>query len=201
MRFYLAQSFFALTAYAVLMNADVVLVKHYLPDNAEFAKAATLGRIVAFLPAAVAMAMFPKVSSAGATTLEHRRTFLRSFGYTVLCVAAAAAGCFIFPRLLLRILFGVQDASASLIFLLRLMAAVMSASALLNVTVQFFLAQRRFKEMVPVVLASLFYLLTARFFHDTAAQIAWAAGVFNAVALLTGLLAVFRLKTGTFQES
>ena len=42
-------------AFAVLMNADAVLVKHYLPDNTEFAYAATLGRIAAFLPAAAAM--------------------------------------------------------------------------------------------------------------------------------------------------
>ncbi|MCC6972125.1 MAG: hypothetical protein IT434_18075, partial [Phycisphaerales bacterium] len=194
LRFYLLQSFFAQGAFAVLMTADVVLVKHYLPQETGFAYAATLGRIVSFISAAVVVAMFPKVSSSSGTTAEHRKIFFRSFGYTALFVAAAALGCFILPRLLLRILFGIQDASESQVVLTRLMALAMSASALLNVVIQFLLAQRRFKETVAVSAACLFYLLSAAIFHDTAQQIATAAGVFNIIALLVGLHAVLRMK-------
>jgi O-antigen/teichoic acid export membrane protein len=190
MRFYLLQSFFIQTAFAVLMNADVVLVKHYLPENTEFAYAATLGRIVAFLPAAVAMAMFPKVASSGGATAAHRKIFFRSFGFTALFVAAAATACFIVPRLLLHILFG--RAADSMVQLARLMAAAMSASALLNVVVQFLLAQRRFKETLGVVVFCLLYLLAAHLFHGTAGQIALAAGIFNTAALLCGLYIVLR---------
>jgi len=185
MRFYLLQSVFVQTAFAVLMNADVILVKHYLPDNTEFAFAATLSRTVAFLPMAVAMAMFPKVVSAGGMTAEHRKIFLRSFGFTALCVTAAAVCCLIFPRLLLHILFGRY--SEVMVQLTRLMALAMSASALLNVVVQFLLAQRRFKETVAVVVACFLYLLSVHLFHDTVWQIAIASGVFNVVALLAGL--------------
>ncbi|NOU36670.1 MAG: hypothetical protein HOO88_07860 [Kiritimatiellaceae bacterium] len=194
MRFYLLRSIFVQTAFAVLMNADVVLVNHYLPENTEFAYAATLGRIVAFLPMAVAMAMFPKVASAGGATAEHRRIFLHSFGYTALFVAVAAIGCFILPQLLLHILFGIRNAPDSMVNLVRLMAAAMSASALLNVVVQFLLAQRRFKETLAVVAACFLYLLSVHFLHGTARQIAIASGVFNAIALLAGLYAVLRLK-------
>ena len=194
MRFYLLQSFFIQTAYAVLMTADVVLVKHYLPDNTEFAYASTLGRIVAFLPMAVTVAMFPKVASSGGTTAEHRRIFIHSFGYTALFVAVAAVGCFVAPRLLLHVLFGIHVASASMVLLVRLMAVAMSASALLNVAVQFLLAQRRFKASVIVVFCALLYLLSVCFFHGTAWQIALASSLFNAVALLAGLFAVVRLK-------
>jgi O-antigen/teichoic acid export membrane protein len=194
MRFYLLQSFFVQIAFAVLMNADVVLVKHYLPDNTEFAYASTLGRIVAFLPMAVAMAMFPKVASSGAATAEHQKIFLRSFGLTALCVVAAAVGCLVLPRLLLRILFGIHDAPDLMVQLTRLMALAMAASALLNIVIQFLLAQHRFKETFGVVVSCLLYLLSAHFFHDTARQIAMASGVFNSVALLAGLYAVLWLK-------
>lgn len=187
MRLYLLQSFFIQIAFAVLMTADVVLVKHYLPGNTEFAYAATLGRTVAFLSATVSMAMFPKVTSSGVTTLEHRVIFFRSLGYTALCVAAAALGCFAVPRLLLHILFGITSAPDSIVLLTRLMAAAMSGSALLNVTVQFQLAQRRFKAAIVVVFCALLYLLSVYFFHDTARQIAVASGVFNMIALLVGL--------------
>lgn len=197
MRFYLLQSFFVQIAFAVLMNADVVLVKHYLPDNTEFAYASTLGRIVAFLPMAVAMAMFPKVASSGGATPEHRRIFFHSFSYTALCVAVAAVGCLVLPRLLLRILFGITAAPDSMVLLTRLMAAAMSVSALLNVAIQFLLAQRRFKETVVTVAACLLYLLCVHLFHGTARQIAVASGVFNTVALLAGLYSVLRLKPVT----
>jgi O-antigen/teichoic acid export membrane protein len=194
LRIYLLQSFLVQTGFAVLMNADVVLVKHYLPENTEFAYAATLGRIAAFLPMAVAMAMFPKVVSSGRATPEHRRIFFRSFGYTALFVAAAAAGCLALPRLLLHILFGIRDAPASLILLARLMALAMSASALLNVTVQFLLAQHRGREAFITGGVSLLYLLSAHLFHGTALQIAAASGICNAAALLAAFYAVFQLE-------
>lgn len=197
MRFYLLQSSFVLIAFAVLMNADVILVKHYLPDNTELAFASTLGRFVAWLPIPVAMAMFPKVASVDGVTVEHRRIFFHSFGYTALCVAVAASGCLAFPRLLLHILFGIQDAPDSMVLLTRLMAVAMSASALLNVAIQFLLAQRRFKETIVTVAACLLYLLSVHFFHGTARQIAAMSGVFNTVALLAALYAVLRLKPVT----
>ena len=197
LRFYLLQSSFVLTAFAVLMNADVILVKHYLPDNTEFAYAATLSRTVAFLPMAVAMAMFPKVASSGGATAEHRKIFLHSFGYTALCVAVAAIACLVFPRLLLHILFGIHDASDSMVQLTQLMALAMSASALLNIAIQFLLAQRRFKETLGVGFFCLLYLLSAHLFHGTARQIAVEAGIFNTAALLAALYAVLRLKPVT----
>lgn len=194
MRFYLLQSLLPLMAFAVLMNADVVLVKHYLPQDEEFAFASTLGRTVAFLSMAVATAMFPKVSSSGEMTGEHRKIFFQSFGYTALFVAAATLACLLIPRLLLRILFGIQDATESLMSLTRLMAVAMAASALLNVTVQFLLAQRRFGAGLTTAAACLLYLLSSACFHQTPRQIALASIAFNAVALLAGLIAVLRLK-------
>jgi hypothetical protein len=194
MRFYLLQSFFVQTAFAVLMNADVILVKHYLPADTEFAYAATLGRIVAFLPMAVAVAMFPKVASSGGITPEHRRIFFRSFGFTAVCVAAAAACCFFVPQLLLRILFGIRDAPDSMIYLTRLMAGAMAASALLNTVIQFLLAQRRFKETLVVGISCMLYLISVYFFHGSAGQIAAACGIFNIAALLAALGSVLRLK-------
>lgn len=192
MRFYLLQSLLVQIAFAVLMNADVILVKHYLPQNTEFAYAATLGRIVAFLPMAVAIAMFPKVSSAGGTTVEHRKIFFRSFGFTGLCVAAAVVVCLVMPRLLLFILFGIRVASDSMIFLTRLMSCAMAASALLNIIIQFLLAQRRFKETAVTVAASLFYLFSVHFFHGSAGQIAVLSNLFNTIALVAGVYQVFR---------
>ncbi len=184
MRFYLVQSFFVLAAYAVLFTADVIFVKHYLPEDLEFAKAATLGRLVAFLPGAIVMAMFPKVASRGAGSQEQHGVFMRSLGLTALVVAAAVMGCFLCSGLLARILFGIADASVDLKRMIGAMSLVMGFSALLNVMVHFLLAQRRFKTTLVVVGAAILYGTGVFFFHATTWQIIWVAGGANLLALL-----------------
>ena len=200
MRFYLAQSFFIQAAYAVLMTADVVLIKHYLPEDTEFAYAATLGRMVVFLPGAIVIAMFPKVASRGTTTNDQRSVFLHSFGYTVLFVMAAVVGCFVFSGLLTRILFGIADATGHLKSMIGLMALVMGFSALLNVVVQFLVAQRRFIPAFSIIGFAILYLAGAELFHATSWQVVTVAALCNAGALLIGFVAVIRIKTTTTED-
>lgn len=195
LRLYLGQSLFVQIAFAVLMNADVILVKHFLPADTNFPYASTLGRIVAFMPMAIAFAMFPKVSSSGAFNEEHRRIFLRSFAYTTLCVAAAALFCLIFPALMLRILFGIREAGPELIYLSRLMTIAMASCAMLNTTIQFLLAQRHFRGLAVTILSAVLYILAARAYHHDSADIALAAIGFNTLALITSLISALGLKT------
>jgi len=194
LRSYLLQSFLIQTAYAVLMNADIVLVKHYLPDNETFAFASTIGRMVAFLPAAIAMAMFPKVVSQGNVSSGHNALFYRSLVYTLGCVAVAVAGCVLLPRLPLLILFGVHEAGAEQVLLTRVMSVAMGASALLNVVVMFLLAQRRFLMALPVVLFAGLYLISVQLFHADSVQIAVLSVLFNTGGLIVciGFLFLFR---------
>lgn len=196
MRFYLLQSFFIQAAYAVLMTADVVLVKHYLPEDTEFAYAATLGRMVVFLPGAIAIAMFPKVASRGGTTEEQRSIFFRSFGYTALFVGVAIVGCLLISGLLSRILFGIADASAYLKQMIGMMALVMGFSALLNVVIQFLIAQRRFVPAFATIGFAVLYLFGTKMFHATSLQIVVLAAVCNAGALLVGTFFAVRVWPG-----
>lgn len=187
MRLYIFHSFFILAAYTVLMTADVVLIKHYLPEDAEFSFAATLSRMVVALPGAIVMAMFPKVASRGALTSEQRNVFWRSFLYTALFVAIAVLGCAILPEILRKILYGKKVFSPHFSRVILSMAVAMGLSALLNVNVQFLLAQRRFKACIVVILCACGYLASGHFFHQSTWQIIAAAVGFNAVALvLTG---------------
>lgn len=191
MRFYLLQSFFILAGCAILQTADVVLVKHYVPNDTEFAFAATLGRMVVLLPGAIVVAMFPKVASRGTISDEQRSIFLRSFGLTALFVVAAIAGCWLVPGLLLRILFGKADPSEYLRQMVGVMSVVMGLVALLNVLVQFLLAQRRFAGLAGVIVMSVIYLVGAYFSTSTGQIIAWA-GAANLGALVWAAVATWR---------
>ncbi len=188
MRFYLLQSFLVQTACAVLMTADVILVKHYIPEDLDFAYAATLGRIIVFLPGAIVVAMFPKVASRGAGTCEQYRVFLKSIGMTALFVVASVAGCLLLPGLLAHILFGITDASVYLKQMIGAMAFVMGLFALLNVVVQFLLAQRRFGLVYSTIGGALLYLGAVFFVHSSTWCIVGAAGGGIVLALVVMLV-------------
>jgi len=197
MRMYLFNSFFTLAAYAVLMTADVVLVKHYLPEDMDFSFAATLGRTVAFLPGAIAVAMFPKVASKSVMSRAQRVVFFRSFGFTALLVFMGVIGCALLPGLLKIVFYGRKAFSPEFSQMIRAMAVVMGLSALLNVNVQFLLAQRRFKACFVVVLSGIGYLLCGHLFHESAWQIVAAAALFNLLPLVVtaGFIAFMRDET------
>lgn len=188
-RYCLLQSFFFQMAYAILMMADVVLVNHYIPDDHVFSYAATFGRMIVLLPGSIVIAMFPKVASDGRGTREQRQVFIRSFQWTALFVILAIVAGLTCSDLLTRILFGIKHPSPQLKNLLAVLSCAMGASALLNLSMQYFLAQRRFKELTPLILCSVGFLLFVHRYHAVSMQIAVASLVFNILALL--LLLVF----------
>jgi O-antigen/teichoic acid export membrane protein/glycosyltransferase involved in cell wall biosynthesis len=98
----------AFTAFALLSNLDVVLVKLVLSPHAAgvYAALATVEKIIIFLPSAIAVVMVP---SAAKAKLSHQSTtrVLRLSAALVLaatlCVAVPAA---LAPRLVLQLMFG-----------------------------------------------------------------------------------------------
>lgn len=192
MRHYLLQSFFVIAAFAVLMTADVVLVKHLVPHDTEFAYAATLSRVIVFIPGVIVTAMFPKVTSRGRATVEQKQLFIRSFSWTALFAVTAALVSFPLAGPLAHLIFGIRDASPHLKTMIGVMALVMSLSALLHVTVQFLLAQRRFAAAMPTVVCSIVYVAGVMLSsHETRTVVLWAA-LANACALLCGLGSILR---------
>ncbi len=192
---YLVQCFVVQIAAAVLMTGDVVLVQRYVPDDTGFAFAATLGRMVTFMAVSVAMAMFPKVSSSGDFSKEHRRVFLRSQLYTGGFVLLALLLCCLIPELLHRILFRITEPDAALIRQTRWMAVVMGISTLLNTNVSLLLAQHRFAGAWVVAGSAALYLLGARLFHASALQIVGIGGLMNLLAFGLTSVFIFRIKS------
>jgi O-antigen/teichoic acid export membrane protein len=184
LRLYLLQNFVSQAAYVILMTADVVIAAHYVPMDKEFAYAATLGRIVVFLPSAIVAAMFPKVSSRGTLNKDQKSVFLNSFGLTTISVICSVFGCFVFSDPLARLLFGITEISDHLNQMIIMMALVMGVSALLNIMMSFLIAQQRFKETYIVVVFALFYLTGSTLYHENSMQIVIIAGLCNAAALI-----------------
>lgn len=172
-----------LGAYAVLMNADLLLVKHYFdPEQAGlFAMAAMAGRLVIFLPQPIALAMFPKVVSRSGVSEGTGRIFLKALLLVGLIIGAGAAFCCVFPAFVLRILAG-RDLP-ELVPVVRGMVLALSPLSVVYVLMNFELAQGRFAVTVPLIACALGCVGGIVLWHETFLQVVWVLGVASSLAL------------------
>lgn len=193
---YLGSALVCLAGYAMLMNLDVTLAKHYFDAETAglFAKAAVIARTAIFLPVPIATALFPKVTSTGDLPDDSWKLLGRAMGFAGLLIAAVASVCLLFPQLPWSILYGrwpAEDA-ASAATLTRAMVLAMIPLALAYLLLNFEMAQRRFFWSLGLVPCGFAYVGGVALFHSNPLQIAAVLGLFNlaaAVLLLIGVIA------------
>jgi len=179
-----------LLSFAVLMSADVVLVRTWLAEvSGPYAQAATLGRMILWLPLPVAQAMFPKVVRDHQTTSEHRNTALRAVGYTLLLVIPAFVVCWAGADLALRMMFG--ESSPEQVQWMRGIAVAMLPLAPLHVWIQYELARGKLLRLLPVLAGTGVYLTMSILHHETPDQIVRALQIATFTALLFCLVGLF----------
>jgi hypothetical protein len=163
---YLWWSFFILLGYSILMMGDVVLVKHLYPESAgDFSYAATLGRLVIFVPQAFVTAMFPKVVTDKIGTPEQLKLYFKTLLITLITTVFSALVFTFMVRVLLKIIYGISDPSEDLLLWSRLLAWIMIPVALLGVSVRFALAQQLFMNSCSVIFLGGIYI-TASFLYQ-----------------------------------
>lgn len=192
---YLGSSLVCLAGYAMLMNLDTTLAKHYFDAETvgRFAKAATIARTAVFLPVPIAAALFPKVTSAGEMTDESWRLLGRAMAFAGLLIAAVVGVCLVVPQLPWTILYGPWSAetAASAASWTRAMVLAMSPLALAYLLLNFEMAQRRFFWCYGFVPGGLAYVGLVARFHSQPLQIAMALGALNLTVvgiLLAGII-------------
>ncbi len=181
---YLAGYMVAFAGFAVLSNADLVLVKHFFdPATAgAFAKAALVARIVFFLPQPVASALFPKVVSEGDASYASGRTLIKAFVLTGGIVVAAGGFCLLFPGLMLRLLAGQAD--PAMIPVMRGMVLALAPLTMVAAMLSHEVAQRRFIVALPMGICAAGYVVAVEWWHETPMQVVTALGIASTVALV-----------------
>jgi len=174
-----------------LSGADLLLVKYYFsPEQAGvFSKAAMVARMVFFLPGPVCSAMFPKVTSGGESSTATTRTLYKAMIVTGLIVASMGLVFLAFPGFILKIL--VKEAQPGQIEILRGMVLALTPLTMVMVLLNYELAQRRFRIMIPLFICAAGYLLGVANWHETLLQVVSALGAASVAALL-GCLAYLR---------
>lgn len=157
--------------FIALVNMDMILVKYFFtPQEAGvYALSQMAGKIFLFLPSAISIVMFPRVSGLNASNSDTTHTLKRSLFYAAaLCVIA----CFVynlFPSFILRILTG--KAFAESVALGRFFSLSMSLFSLLFVLTTYFLSIKNLRFIKYLVLSVVFQFLGIILFHKSLFQV------------------------------
>lgn len=190
---YFLLSLAVLIGYAVLMNADVALVKVFFdPEQAGvFAQAATIGRSIVFLPVPVAAVMFPKVVSAGLSTAGDRRVMLKALLFTAALIGLAGFVCTVWTPLVWWVFTGAWEDPAG-IALVRGLIWALSPLGLTFLLMNFELAQRRFLAPLLLLVLAGIYVVGVGVWHDRFSQVLTIMACVNVASMILMFAAVFR---------
>jgi O-antigen/teichoic acid export membrane protein len=170
-RAYASRTTVGLVGFAILVNMDALVVKHYATPAlaGQYAMAVTLGKIVLFMPAAFAQVLFPKSAAQHAQARDSSRLVRMSQAMTIVPCAALTAAYFAYPGQILSLVFGTRNPFHGPV--LGMLALAMSGYALANVWLSYALSVEGngFVYMIPVALLVQLGLLIA--FHATLMQV------------------------------
>ncbi len=157
--------------FMVLTNTDIILVKHFFSpvEAGHYSAAAVFGKIVLFLPAAIVMVMFPKTSELHALEKDSSLILWKSLlGVGFLC-GVVTAGYFLFPRLIVSVLFGVKYLSA--VPLIGLFGLAMTFFSLVNILIFYHLSVHNLRFIYALVACTLLQVGAIWVFHRTLMQV------------------------------
>ncbi len=154
-----------------LVNIDMILVKYFFAsqDSGIYSLAQMVGKIFLFLPGAISIVMFPRISGLNAKNLDTRSTLRRSLLYAAILCILAALTYNLFPSLILRILTG--KASVECILLGRLFSFSMVFFTLTFVLITYFLSVKDLRFIKYLVFFTLFESLAVAVFHNSLFQV------------------------------
>lgn len=169
-------TFFALTAFyeltqIIINNSDILLVKHYF-DNEQaglYASLALIGRVVYFVAWMFVMLLLPKViqlKKDGADTLP---ILLKYVFYIVLLSTIIVLGAFLFPELVVKIMFG--EKYLPIAFLLWKYALATSIFAVANIFAYYFLSINKYVPVIISAILGLAQIILIVLFHNSLEQV------------------------------
>jgi len=100
-------SLFSFLAFALFTNMDIILAKHFLSpsDAGNYSAVSILGKLALYLPAGVALAMFPQISQLSEAKLAYGPVLSKALALTVLIAGAIVIFYWLFPGFVTNVLF------------------------------------------------------------------------------------------------
>jgi O-antigen/teichoic acid export membrane protein len=151
--------------FITLVSFDMVLVRYFFApqDSGLYSLAQMVGKIFLFLPGAISIVMFPRISGLNAKNLDTLSTLKRSLLYGLgLCVLAAIFYN-LYPSFVLKVLTGKVYLES--IILGRLFSISMSFFALLYIFITYFLSIKDFRFIKYLVILTILQFVAIALFH------------------------------------
>jgi len=181
--------FAANLAFAVMTQADIVLVNRYfLPHEAGvYASAAILGRAVMYIPGSIVLAMFPMVSETKALNTSGRHLLFKSLLATSFFSGGGALLFYLFPEWIIGTFFGAGYLEAA--SLLKYFGLAMLPMAFLLVFMNYFVAREKNVFSYIMAVCAVLEIAAMHLYHSTPLDIVKALSAAGVLALLTGIAA------------
>jgi O-antigen/teichoic acid export membrane protein len=183
----------AFIGFAVLSNLDILLAKLFLPSEEVglYAALTTIGKVVMFLPGAVALVMVPNAARARHTRRDSARV-LRIAGVLVAATAGiAAVPAALSPGLVVELMFGQEYKDATSGVLPIVCAGAGMALLYLLVVYTVAVEDRRWSTILGA--GVLLQIIGISLFHDSPAQVALVQAVVVGIVLVGNELRFHRL--------
>ena len=176
------------TCLAALTNMDVMIVKHYFPpgEAGQYAAASVLAKIILFFPGAITAVIFPKAVERFALQQDSSRIVRQAAAAVVGLCGVLVVGYFLFPGLLIRLLFGPGYTTA--IHLIGLFGATMALYALVTLQMTYYLSIHKARYIALLVISTIFLAITLMLFHNSLLEVIIIQLINAATLLVVGEL-------------
>jgi len=155
----------------IINNSDVLMVKHYFEpfEAGLYASLALIGRVVYFVAWMFVMLLLPNVVQKAKDGIPTAPILFKYVGYVTILSLAIIASCYLFPELIIRLMFG--EAYLTMSGLLWQYAVATSLFAIGNIFAYYFLSLDHY---VPVIISGILgvtQIVLISFFHSTLEQV------------------------------
>ncbi|GAG67035.1 unnamed protein product [marine sediment metagenome] len=175
----------------ILISFDLVLVKHFFNElkAGQYSAAATMGKIVIFIPGAIGLVMFPKVAEYHKKNLDSIDILKKSLFITLILCGGVTICYFLFPNFLIRVMFGKVYENGA--YLIKFFGVAMTFFALSNILILYNLSIEKFKFISPTIFFTILQIILIYLFHGSLIQVILILLFTSIVLFIANLISTF----------
>jgi len=168
---YLLPVFLTILCLTLLTNMDVILVKHFFSSSTAgyYSAASIIAKIIFYLPEAIGIVMFPKISELYSLNRDTRMVLKKSLFYTGFLGGGACLIYFFLPSFIVRLFFGNQY--LPVIPLVGIFGLAMYLFSLINILFLYQLSIHRLRFIWLLIASTVLEVILMALFHQSLTQV------------------------------
>jgi len=184
----------ALFCFNALINMDIVLVKHFFTaDEAGIYSISQLvGKIVFFLPAALSIVMFPKLTKLYSMQEDTKKLLLKNLFFAFILLALVGSFVYLFPKFTLKVLTNTGFVES--VFLAKLFVISMGFFSFVYILMFYFLSLHKFIYVWCIAVSCVLQFILINIFHSSMNVVLYVVIANSFILFLAGLFLLKEIK-------